>query len=132
MLENVVSVTPETLLNETAKIKFTGCRLITLSCVELNATDIEILYHFDREFQLMHFRLSISRDTVAPSISHIFPAAFLAENEIQDLFNITFSNLSIDFKRTLFLENGTKLGPLCRYSTAAQPQPEAAPSEPTD
>ena len=132
MLENVISVTPEALLDEVAKIRFAGYKLVTLSCVELDASTVDILYHFDREFQLRHFRVSTPRNTVIPSISPIFPAAFLVENEIQDLFNIAFSDLSIDFKRTLFLENGTKLGPLCRYSTAAPPQAETAISESTD
>ena len=132
MLENVISVTPEALLDEAAKIRFAGYKLVTLSCVELDASTVDILYHFDREFQLRHFRVSTPRNTVIPSISPIFPAAFLVENEIQDLFNIAFSDLSIDFKRTLFLENGTKLGPLCRYSTAEPPQAETATSESTD
>lgn len=132
MLENIISVAPEALLDEVAKIKFAGYKLVTLSCVELDASLIDILYHFDRESQLRHFRVSAPRNTEIPSISHIFPAAFLVENEIQDLFNISFSNLSIDFKRTLFLENGIKLGPLCRYSTDASPQPETAIAESTD
>jgi len=132
MLENVISVAPEALLDEAAKIKFTGYHLVTVSCVELDASTIDILYHFDREFHLKHFRVSAPRKMVIPSISHIFPAAFLVENEIQDLFNITFSNLSIDFKRTLFLENGIKSGPLCRYTLDSRQPPETAAAESTD
>jgi len=132
MLENVISVAPEALLDEAAKIKFQGYKLVTVSCVELDASTIDILYHFDQEFQLKHFRVSAPREMVIPSISHIFPASFLVENEIQDLFNITFSNLSIDFKRTLFLENGIKSGPLCRYTLDSPQPPETAAAESTD
>lgn len=126
MLENVVSVTPDTLLGETAKIKFEAAKFITLTCVELDAHTVDILYHFDRDYTFTHFRLTVPKETVVPSISHIFAAAFLAENEIQDLFNVNFSNLSIDFKRTLFLENGIKSGPLCRYTVESPPVPETA------
>ncbi|MEZ4576436.1 MAG: NADH-quinone oxidoreductase subunit C [Desulfobacterales bacterium] len=66
---------------------------------------------FPRDYELTHFRVNVPKNIAVPSISHIYACAFLAENEIQDLFNISFTNLSIDFKRTLFLENGIRSGP---------------------
>ena len=116
MIENVIPVTLETLLDETVKIKFSGAKFVTLSCVETDAKTVDILYHFSRDYELTHFRVNVPKNIAVPSISHIYACAFLAENEIQDLFNISFTNLSIDFKRTLFLENGIRSGPLCRYS----------------
>ena len=116
MIENVIPVPLETLLDETVKIKFSGRKFVTLSCVETDAETVDILYHFSRDYELTHFRVNVPKNIAVPSISHIYACAFLAENEIQDLFNISFTNLSIDFKRTLFLENGIRSGPLCRYS----------------
>jgi ech hydrogenase subunit D len=116
MLENVIPITLETLVDETAKIKFSGAKFVTLSCVETDADILDILYHFSKDYELTHFRVNVPKTIPVPSISHIYACAFLAENEIQDLFNAHFTNLSIDFKRTLFLENGIRNGPLCRYS----------------
>lgn len=116
MLENVTPLPLESLVDETAKIKSSGAKFVTLSCVEADANTIDILYHFTRDYELTHFRVNVSKNRAVPSISHIYACAFLAENEIQDLFNVTFTSLSIDFKRTLFLENGIRSGPLCRYS----------------
>ena len=132
MLENVLPVTLETLLDEAAKIKFSGYKLVTLSWVERDPATVEVLYHFDRDFQLKHLRLSTPRDAAIPSISSIFSAAFLVENEIQDLFGLSFNGLIIDFKRTLLLENGTRLGPLCRYSTAGPAPAETTAPESAD
>ncbi|MBC2715863.1 MAG: NADH-quinone oxidoreductase subunit C [Desulfobacteraceae bacterium] len=116
MLEEVIPVTPEILSGETAKIKYEGYKFITLSCVEMDANNVEILYHFDRDLQLKHFRLAVPKKTIIPSISPIYMAAFLVENEIQDLFAIRFSGLVIDFNRTLYLEDEIKNTPFCKYT----------------
>lgn len=124
MLENVVSVTPEILADESAKIKYQGYKFITMSCVEKDASHVEIIYHFDRELKLKHFRLTVPKDTVIPSISNVYLTAFLVENEIQDLFNVRFSGLVIDFNRTLYLEDEVKDIPFCRYTLAETDMPK--------
>lgn len=114
-------VTPETVAGEAAKIKYEGYRLVTLSCVEIDGGHVEILYHFDKNLVLRHFRLAAAKETVIPSISTVFSAAFLAENEIQDLFDVRFSGLIIDFNRTLYLDGPGAKVPFCRYSVSASP-----------
>jgi ech hydrogenase subunit D len=117
--EKGIPVTTETVAGETAKIKYEGYRLVTLSCVEIDEGHVEILYHFGKNLGLAHFRLAAAKETVIPSISTVFSAAFLVENEIQDLFNVRFSGLTIDFNRTLYLEEITAKVPFCRYSVSA-------------
>ncbi len=125
MIENVLSVPLEAVLDETAKMKIAGYKFVTLSCVELDTDTVYILYHFDCDYRLAHLRLTASKDARVPSISHIYPSAFLAENEIQDLFNIAFTNLPIDFKHTLFLDKRIKKEPLCRYTMTDKSAPSA-------
>jgi len=115
MIGQVIAISPENVVGETAKMKVEGYRFVTLSCVELDETTVDILYHFDREFQLKHFRLTVPKDAPVPSISPVYFAAFLVENEIQDLFNIRFQGLAIDFDRTLYLEEEVKKTPFCKY-----------------
>jgi len=130
MLENVVSISPETLVGEIAKTKYEGYRFVTLTCVELDADTVEVIYHFDRDFTLKNIRLKVAKDTDIPSISHIFMAAFLAENEIQDMFHLKFKGLIIDFNRTLYFDDDAQSAPLCRYtvSQTKSPEPELAQS----
>ena len=119
MLEDVMVITPEILTGESAKLKYEGYKFITLSCMEIDAGHVEILYHFDRDLRLKHFRLSVPRERVIPSISHVYLAAFLVENEIQDFFNVRFSGLAIDFNRTLYLDDEIKNVPFCKYQVVA-------------
>lgn len=115
MIEQVLDISPEHLVGEAAKMKVEGYRLVTLSCVEIDETTVDILYHFDREFQLKHLRLTVLKDIPVPSISPVYFAAFLVENEIQDLFGIRFQGLAIDYDRTLYLEADVKKTPFCKY-----------------
>ena len=50
MIGQVIAISPQNVVGETAKMKVEGYRFVTLSCVELDETTVDILYHFDREF----------------------------------------------------------------------------------
>jgi len=115
MKGEVVSVSIDTVVGETAKIKVEGYRFLTMSCAELDETMVDILYHFDKDLELKHFRLTVPRDTPVPSISPVYFAAFLVENEIQDLFAVRFKGLAIDYERTLYLDEEVKVTPFCKY-----------------
>jgi ech hydrogenase subunit D len=115
MIGQVIAISPENVVGETAKMKVEGYRFVTLSCVELDETTVDILYHFDREFQLKHLRLTVPKEAPVPSISPVYFAAFLVENEIQDLFGIRFQGLAIDYDRTLYLDEDVKQTPFCKY-----------------
>jgi ech hydrogenase subunit D len=41
-------------------------------------------------------------DTEIPSITKIYPCAFLYENEMHDLFGIRIKDINIDYKGTLY------------------------------
>jgi len=112
----VLSIRPDQVVGETARIKAEGYRFVTLSCIEKDETQVEILYHFDRDLQMTHLRLTIPRTAPVPSITPVYLAAFLVENEIQDLFGLQFEGLPIDYHQTLYLEEEVKKAPLCTYS----------------
>ena len=72
-------------MGEVAKMKVQGYRLVTLSCMEIDETTVDILYHFDKDLELKHLRLTAAKRSPVPSISPVYFAALLVENEIQDL-----------------------------------------------
>jgi ech hydrogenase subunit D len=115
VIEQVTAVSAENVVGETAKMKLAGYRFVTLTCVEIDETTVDILYHFDREYQLKHLRLTVPKDAPVPSISPVYFAAFLVENEIQDLFGVRFQGLAIDYDRTLYLEAEVNKTPFCKY-----------------
>ncbi len=116
MNEPVIPVTIQTLVGDAAKAKAEGCRLVTLSCLEVDENNLEILYHFDRNLRLKHLRLRAPKGSTVPSISPVYFAAVLAENEIQDLFGVRFEGLAIDYRGTFYLEEESKKTPFCRIS----------------
>jgi ech hydrogenase subunit D len=128
MLGKVISVTPDEVIEKVAGKKFEGCRFVTMSCTQLDENTMEILYHLDKDLELTTLRLTIPRDVAIPSISSVYFAAFLVENEIQDLFNIRFTGLVIDYERTLYLEEEVKTTPFCKYSISGVNRQKADPA----
>ena len=122
MLQTAIPVSSDQLVGEVAKIKVEGFRFVTMSCVALEAETLHILYHFDRDLVLKHLRLAASTGSAVPSISPVYFAAFLVENEIQDLYGIRFTDLIIDYERTLYLDPEVKETPFCKYSVNAPDQ----------
>ena len=121
MLHDVTCVSRETLVGEAAKIKVQGYRFVTLSCVQRREDAFDIFYHFDQNLTLKSLKLSVTKDLPVPSITPVYFAAFLVENEIQDLFGIIFDGLVVDYRRTLYLEEEIKTAPFCRSTAAETP-----------
>jgi ech hydrogenase subunit D len=115
MREEITAVSAEALVGEVAKLKVLGYRLVTLSCTELDATTLDVLYHFDKNLDLKHLRLTVSKSEKVPSISPVYFAALLVENEIQDFFGLRFEGLLVDYQGTLYLEEESIRTPYCRF-----------------
>ena len=124
MQQEEIPVSYDTLVGEVAKTKVEGFRFVTMSGVELDGNTVNILYHFDRDFTLKHIRLTALKDSFVPSISSVYFAAFLVENEIQDLFNIRFKGLVLDYRRTLYLDKEVKVTPFCKFTVEKSDQKE--------
>ena len=122
MQGEVLPVSPDTVVGETAKIKAENCKFLTLSCTEIDENTVEIIYHFEKDLKLKHLRMTFARGITVPSISSVYFAAFLVENEIQDLYGVNFTGLVIDYERMLYLDKETFTSPFCRFTTI-QPKP---------
>lgn len=131
MLGEVISVSLDDVIEKVAKKKVDGYRFVTMSCAELDENTIDILYHLDKDLKLINFRLTVPRNAAVPSISPVYFAAFLVENEMQDLFDIRFTGLVIDYERTLYLEEEVKITPFCKYSLAEANRQKPIPSAPS-
>jgi ech hydrogenase subunit D len=116
MLEETITVGFDTLIGETTKLKLNGYRFVTISCLDLDESTFDIIYHFDKDLVLKHLRFTVAKGVAIPSISPVFLAAFLVENEIQDLYGLKFQGLAIDYGQTLYLESEQRTAPFCKYS----------------
>ncbi len=107
---------------EVASLKAVGYRFVTLSCVDLGDS-FDLIYHFDRELQMTHLRITVLKGDTVPSISNIYFAALCIENEIKDFFGISFDGLILDFGGHFYLEEEVKRYPFCKVSVK---EPQAA------
>jgi len=120
-----MAIDPAGLVAEVARLKAQGWRLVTLTSVELDATRMEVLYHFDRGLTLKHLRVAVDKGGQLPSISGVFFAAFLVENEIRDQFALSFDGLALDYQGKLYSETAqtAESSPFCRYQVKTAKEP---------
>lgn len=115
MIENITPVTTGELRTAVAAFKSEGYRFVTMSAVDLNETEADILYHFDKDLNMRHLRLTFPKAEMVPSISGVFFAALLAENEIQGQFGWKFDGLVLDYGEGLYYDEETRKTPFLKY-----------------
>jgi ech hydrogenase subunit D len=103
------------LMAEVQALKNAGQRLLTMTSVDLGES-FDLLYHFDLDLHMTHLRLTVPKGESVPSISGIYFAALVIENEIQDLFGIKFEGLALDFGGNFYLEEEVKKYPFCKVT----------------
>jgi ech hydrogenase subunit D len=114
--DEVIAIGPDQVVGACAQKKAEGYRFVTMSCTARDPDTLEILYHFDKAYRLKHLRLTVPRHTPLPSISDVYFAAFLVENELQDLFGLRFHGLVLDYNQTLYLDSEVVAAPFCKYT----------------
>ncbi len=111
-----LELAPEELIPRAHQLALKGWRFVTMTCVQVDS-GFEVLYHFDRELEMEHLRIRVSKDQVLPSITPVYFGAFLAENEAQDFFGLKFENLSVDYEGRFFLTADSPVHPMTRTPT---------------
>ncbi len=89
------------LVGMAAQLFAEGYRLVQIGCTTLPGA-YELNYSFDKEYRFKNLRIPAAPGEEIPSISVIYPNAFLYENEIHDLFGVVITNITIDYRGTLY------------------------------
>jgi len=128
---NATTIAPAQLLAEATRLKSEGFRFVTMSSVELDQTNMEILYHFDRDLALTNLRVPVEKGGRLPSLSGLLFGAFLVENEIRDQFAIVFDGLVLDYQGKLYSETAQTAAssPFCKYHVKAEPDSQPGTQE---
>jgi ech hydrogenase subunit D len=97
-----VQVTPETLVEETRKLRAQGYRLVQINATRLGEV-IELNYSFDLGLKFQNLRLQQPKGAArVPSVSPVYWCAFAYENELHDLFGVEVEGNVLDFKGTFY------------------------------
>lgn len=115
MLENETVVSVASLVEEVKRLREQGARLITATGLD-EGDHFDVVYHFALEGKLQHLRLAVAKQDTVPSLSQVFPGAFLIENEMRELLGIQVVNISVDYGGKLFLVEGSRERPLVKES----------------
>ncbi|PWR72360.1 NADH-quinone oxidoreductase subunit C [Methanospirillum stamsii] len=99
--QKVETIQVEELIHRVHSFHDDGYRLVQISCAQ-EGDAFEVTYSFDKNLSISHIRIPATPENPIPSISKIYLASFVYENEIADLFGIPFSGIAIDYKGTFF------------------------------
>lgn len=118
-----VSITLEEVVPTAKRMLQDGWRFITQTITDLGDAGFDVLFHYDKDLEEQDFRVTVARGTVMPSMSGVYFAAMLIENENRDLFGVEYEGLVLDFNRTLYLEEAGDpiTAPFCKISTFTKP-----------
>ena len=90
------------LLKEVEKFHKEGYRLVQACGTKMGEDSFEVMYSFDKDYRFRNIRITVPQEVEIPSITSIYGGAFLYENEIHELFGLSFKGISIDFKGHLY------------------------------
>ncbi|MDR3304798.1 MAG: NADH-quinone oxidoreductase subunit C [Clostridiales Family XIII bacterium] len=102
LIQDILPIEAVELLGAAQDLRTAGYRL-GQACATFAGEELELLYSFEKDNVLKNLKVRI--DAKAPeiqSVTAVFGYAFIYENEMHDLFGITFKNLSLDYGGKFF------------------------------
>lgn len=96
LIQNFVDVEPVRLVETVEDLKASGHRLGQI-CASIVGDKIEVLYTFDKDYVFTNLRVQLAQGEEVQSITGVYWPAFVYENEVHDLFGVTFKHLALDF-----------------------------------
>ena len=96
MDQNFLTVTVSELYEKVKDLHSEGYRLGQICCTSVK-DKFELLYSFDKDHQLLNLKMSVDDGQIIMSVTGIYWPAFIYENEIHDLFGLTFKHSELDY-----------------------------------
>jgi ech hydrogenase subunit D len=97
----VDEIEPGRLLAEVDAFRSSGWRIVQILCVS-SAGGCELTYSFGLALEMRSLRFFAAAETAVPSVTALYPAAFLYENEIRDLFGVRIERIGADWLGKMF------------------------------
>jgi ech hydrogenase subunit D len=98
--QSIIEIGIERLLPEVDALRSAGWRIIQILCIS-SPEGNELSYSFGLGLEMRSLRFRVLAASAAegsvPSITALYPAAFLYENEIRDLFGVNIERIAGDW-----------------------------------
>lgn len=88
---------PEAVFSRALEFRGRGWRFVTITCCNNKDGTFDLFYSFDQALVLRTFKTTVTQGASIPSISPVYLAAAFAENEIKELFGLSFTELVLDY-----------------------------------
>lgn len=105
MRENyqIIDIEPQDITDIMLNRREEGCRLVQMHAVALDDGASLVYYSVSTpNNDFINYRMTVSEDTVLPSICDIFPSSVLYENEMKELFGVNIDCISLDYENRLY------------------------------
>ena len=94
-------VTPDNVIDQAQKLKFAGYHLIQICATRIPDAN-EIIYTFGKDLEMLNLKVTLPENDEISSITSIYPAAFIYENEMHDLFGVLVKMINLDYEGKLY------------------------------
>jgi len=98
----IKNIEPKELIAKVEEFHKQGYRMVQACCTKLTENGFEVTYSFDKDYKLENLRVTIPQEIELPSVTGVYGGAFLYENEMHELFGISFKGINVDFKGHLY------------------------------
>ena len=96
----------EELVATVTNLRNEGYRIVQIGCTGPIENNFEINYTFDKDLELLNFRILVPIGQEIPSIQSIYACSFIYENELLDLYGIKITDMIINFNGKLYKTAG--------------------------
>jgi ech hydrogenase subunit D len=105
--QTIETISVDGLLTEVHSLQLDGWRLVQILCIA-QPDAYELTYSFGGGFALRSLRFTVGAKQPVPSITPHYPAAFLYENEIRDLFGVKLERIDLDWRGKVYDVEGDR------------------------
>lgn len=103
MIENLKEIEVSQLKHEVGQLLADKYRFVTCSSADNRDGSFDVYYHFDKDYDLANLKITVTQETVIPSISDFYFCAFLVENEISELYGLKIAGMALDYGGKMYL-----------------------------
>ncbi len=96
--QEIIEIKTSDLLEKVTAVEADGYRLVQICCTRTDKLTVDYTFDDTKKYKFLGYRLELPLENAElPSISGIYFAAFIYENELHDLFGIKIDGIAVDF-----------------------------------
>ncbi len=96
--QEIIVIKTSDLLEKVSALEAGGYRLVQMSCTRTDKLTVDYTFDDTKKYKFINYRIDLPLEGAElPTISGIYLAAFIYENELHDLFGIKIDGIAIDF-----------------------------------